>query len=158
MKLYGEELRKSIEASKARYLEAIEDRARRIANWETDEDDCFMSQRVEENAICECNMQLEILKGDGCMDWEAWFDGDKEVNCRWVKTRYGSALVYNGVFASSPKAMEKKTGLTRKTIRVPAWTKFCSAGSGLYGVYAGSYQLVCWHTNMVTGEYVGYPD
>lgn len=158
MKLYGEELRKSIEASKAHYLELMEDRARRIANWETDEDDCFLSQRCEENAISECNMQLEILKGDGCMDYEAWFDGDKEVSVRWVKTRYGYALVYNGIFASSEKAIEKKTGLTRKTIRVPAWTKFWSNGSGMLGVYSGSYEVVRWHTNMVTGEYVGYPD
>ena len=158
MAQYGESLRKIIEARKARNIEAIENRSRRIANWETDEEDCFISQRVEENAIRECDMQLEILKGDGCMDFEAWFDGDKEVRVRWVRTRYGGAYVWNGIFASSAKALMKKTGLTRKTIRVPAWTHYETPYSGMMGAYCGSYEVTRWHTNMVTGEYVGYPE
>ena len=158
-KLFGEELRKSILETKQRMIDAIENRAERIRNWETDEDDCFMSQRVEENAIRECDLQLEILKGDGCMDFEGWFDPDgNEVYVRWVNTRYGGAYVWNGIFASSEKALAKKTGLTRKTIRVPVWTKFSTPYSGMMGVYCGSYEITRWHTNMVTGEYVGYPN
>lgn len=158
-KIYGEELRKLVLATKQRMQEGIYDRARRIANGETDIDDCFMSQRVEERAIAECNMQLHILDGDGMMDFDAWFDADgKEQRVRWVHTRYGGAYVWNGIFASSEKALMKKTGLTCKTIRVPVWTKFVASGSGMMGVYSGSYQRVRWHTNMVTGEYVGYPD
>ena len=158
-KLYGEELRKTIEAQKANLQAAIERRAQRIANWETDEEDCFVSQRVEEQGITECNMQLEILNGDGMMDFEGWFDENgKEVRVRWVNTRYGGAFVWNGIFGSSEKALMKKTGLTRKWIRVPVWTKFSAGGSGMMGVYCGSYEQVRWHTNMKTGEYVGYPD
>ena len=158
-KVYGEELRKVIEKQKATLQAAIDNRARRIANWETDEDDCFMSQRAEEQGISECNMQLEILNGDGCMDYEGWFDADgNEVRVRWVDTKYGCRCVWNGIFASSEKALMKKTGLTRKTIRVPVWTKFSTPYSGMLGAYCGSYERVRWHTNMVTGEYVGYPD
>lgn len=158
-KVYGDELKRAIINQKQRLSDAIDRRAERIANWETDEEDCFVSQRVEENGIRECEMQLAILDGDGCMDFNAWFDADgKEVYVRWVNTRYGGAYVWNGIFASSEKALAKKTGLTRKVIRVPAWTKFSTPYNGLYGAYCGSYEIVRWHTNMKTGEYVGYPD
>lgn len=158
-KVYGEELRKLILKQRETLQNAIDRRAERIANWETDEDDCFMSQRVEESAIRECNMQLRILDGDGLMDYEAYFDKDgNEVRVRYVNTRYGGAYVWNGIFASSIRALLKKTGLTKKMIRVPVWTKFCTPYSGMLGAYCGSYEEVRWHTNMVTGEYVGYPD
>ena len=159
-KVYGEELRESILATKARMQAAIDRRAERIARWETDEDDCFISQHIEEDAIRECNMQLEILDGDGMRDWDVFVDeNDKEVRIHCFTNKWGGdSYVANGIFASSMKALLKKTGLTRKTIRVPVWTKFVPAGSGMYGVYAGSTEVVRWHTNMKTGEYVGYPD
>ena len=158
--LYGEELRQAILARKARLQEAIRERQERINNWETDEDDCFLSQRVETNGISECNMQLRILDGDGTMEIEAVFDNEgKEVRLHWFTNKWGrETVVGNGVFASSEEALLKKTGWTKKTIKVPVWTKFCTSGSGLFGVYSGSYQEVRWHKNMVTGEYVGYPD
>ena len=155
---YGEELKQAIIREKETLQAAIDRRAERIARWETDEEDCFLSQRVEEQGIRNCDKRLAIISGDGLMDFEGWFDGDREVYVRWVHTRYGGAYVYNGVFASSQKALQKKTGLTRKTIRVPAWTKFSTPYSGLYGAYCGDYEVVRWHTNMVTGEYVGYPE
>ena len=158
-KVYGEELKKLILKQRETLQKAIDRRAERIANWETDEDDCFMSQRVEASAISECNMQLRILDGDGLMDYEAYFDKDgNEVRVRYVNTRYGGAYVWNGIFASSIRALLKKTGLTKKMIRVPVWTKYCTPYSGMLGAYCGSYETVRWHTNMVTGEYVGYPD
>ncbi len=166
-KLYGEELRKSILATRQRMVDSIESRAERIANWETDEDDCFLSQRVEERAILECDMQLRILDTDGCEDYEAVFDEQgRECRVRYVSTKYGGAYVTDilvdgkvkPIFASSMKALLKKTGYHKKIIRVPVWTKFCTPYKGLYGAYCGSYEVVRWHTNMVTGEYVGYPD
>jgi hypothetical protein len=160
MKLYGEELKKSIEREIERIREIQADREKRIADGWTDYDDCFMSIRVEEQSIDRCRMELKILSGDGCMDYEAVFDKNgKEVHTHWFRNRWGGdTIVGNGVFASSEKALLKKTGWTKKTIRVPAWTKFSSSGSGLCGVYSGSYTMVRWHTNMVTGEYVGYPE
>lgn len=159
-KLYGEELARSIEAEKQRYIAAIEDRQRRINNWETDEDDCFLSQRMEERGIHECNERLKILQGDGTMPYDAVFDQEgNEVSVRWVNTRFGGAYVGRGIFASSIKALCKKTGWTVKEIRVPVWTKLSSGGAkGLYGAYIASIERVRWHTNMVTGEYVGYPE
>lgn len=159
MKLYGEELYKAILETKKRLQDAIDRRQERIANWETDEDDCFMSQRCEEQGIAECNMQLRILEGDGMMDFEGIFDSDgNEIYVKYINTRFGGAYVGRGIFASSKKALLKKTGWHTEVIRVPVWTKFMANGSGMYGVYTGSYEEVRWHTNMKTGEYVGYPD
>ena len=162
--VYGEELRKIVLATKQRAIDAIDRRSERIANWETDEEDCFVSQRVEENAIRECDLQLNILDGDGCMDFDAVMDENgNERRVRQVHTRYGWKYVAdvskdNTVWASSMNALLKKTGWHTETIRVPCWTKFSTPYGGMMGVYCGSYEVVRWHTNMVTGEYVGYPN
>lgn len=158
--LYGEELREYVIKRKQNYIDAIDRRWERINRCETDMDDCFLSQHVEEDGIHECNLQLAILDGDGCMSINAIFDGDgKEVRVHWFRNKWGGyTCVGNGVFASSITALLKKTGWSQREIRVPAWTKFCANGTGMAGVYNGSTEMVRWHTNMKTGEYVGYPD
>lgn len=159
-KLYGEALKESILARKARIQRSIDDRANRIAEGWTDEEDCFISSRTDRQSLAECDMQLEILAGDGLMDFDAIFDEDgKEVNVKWVHTKYGGAYVGRGIFASSKKALCKKTGWHVEEIRVPVWTSFhAGSGGGFLGAYTGSYQYVRWHTNMVTGEPVGFPE
>lgn len=160
MKLYGEDLVKSIKDERKRIIKNMEERNERIANWETDEDDCFVSSRSDQQSLHNCEMRLEILNTDGLMDFEGVFDENgEEIWVKWVHTRYGGAFVGRGVFASSIKALLKKTGWHTEMIKVPVWTKFVSGpGGGLCGTYTGSYELVRWHTNMVTGEYVGYPN
>lgn len=158
---YGEELRKSIEAEIERIHKSQMEREKRIADGWTDYDDCFMTIRTESQSLDKCHKQLHILDGDGMMDYEAIFDENgKEVHTHWFQNKWGGdTIVGNGIFASSEKALLKKTGWTKKTIRVPCWTKFSGGcGCGMMGVYTGSYHIVRWHTNMVTGEYVGYPD
>ena len=125
-RLFGEELRKSIEAEKQRLIETMNRRDERIANGETDEDDCFMSIRVESQAIDRCNMELEILKGDGLMDYDAIIDENgEEVSVYWFENKWRrTTYVGRGVFASSIRALLKKTGWTQRTIRVPVWVKF----------------------------------
>lgn len=157
---YGKELAEQVKADRQRYIDNMDNRAERIRNWQTDDEDCFLSQRVEEQGISECNMKLEILKGDGLMDFEGLFDQDgKEIRYKWIGTRFGTRIVANGIFANSMEALLKKTGWTTRTIQVPAWVTFSSgSGGGMCAVYTGSYVITRWHTNMVTGEYVGYPD
>lgn len=161
MKLYGAELAESIKES-IRHTEEIQKRRdERIANWETDEDDCFMSIRVEDQALANYRTQLEILATDGLMDYTAVVDENgKEVSVHCFRNKWGGwSYVGNGIFASTKQALLKKTGWTEKTIRVPVWTKFVGGcGGGLCSVYTGRYEKVRWHTNMVTGEYVGYPE
>lgn len=159
LKLYGEALAESIKKKMQRTQEAIDERQRHIDDCRYDLDDCFLSHHIDCDTISECKKQLKILEGDGTMEIEAVFDENgKEVNVRWVHTRYGGAYVGRGIFASSKEALLKKTGWTTKTIKVPCWTKFCTNGTGMAGVCSGSTQIVRWHTNMKTGEYVGYPD
>jgi len=157
--MYGEELKQKVLKDKERLINSITERRERINAGLVDEDDCFLSSKVEQEGIHECNMKLRILESDGLMDFDAIFDEEgNEVNVRWVSTKYGLRVVGRGIFANSRKALCKKTGWHEETIRVPVWVKFCSYGKGLVGVYCGGYQEVRWHTNMVTGEYVGYPE
>lgn len=158
-KVFGKELAERIEKRLEYTYELIDERQRHIDECQYDWDDCFVSDHIDCDKIHECKMQLEILKGDGTMEIEAIFDeSGKEVNVRWVRTRYGGAYVGRGIFASNKKALLKKTGWITKKINVPCWTKFCTNGTGLAGICSGSTEIVRWHTNMVTGEYVGYPD
>lgn len=157
---YGEELKQSIIEERNHICELIEERQKHINACDYDYDDCFVSDHIDHDKIRECDLQLNILSGDGCMDYEAIFDENgKEVRTNWFANKWGGfTIVGRGIFASSEKALLKKTGWTKKTIRVPVWTKFCSCGSGMAGVCQGSTEVVRWHTNMVTGKYVGYPE
>ena len=164
-KLYGEELRQNILKKREHTLSVMKERDNRIANWQTDEDDCFVSIRMDEHALSEYSKQLRILDGDGMMDFEAVIDeSGNEVRVRWANTRYGTKCIAwsktdkKDIWAASIKALCKKTGWHVTMIRVPVWTKFVPNGGGLYGAYCGSYEEVRWHTNMVTGEYFGYPE
>ena len=160
MKKYGAELRQEILEEKKRMQESIADRTQRVLNCETDWDDCFVSQHFEERGIYKCDLELKILDGDGTKEWEVILDENgEEVRVNHFRNKWGGrSVVGRGVFASTIDALLKKTGWTREMIRVPVWVKFVSHGNGLAGAYCGDYQVVRWHTNMVTGEYVGFPD
>ena len=155
---YGIELMKKLEAEKELLVEAINNRSERIAAGMTDMDDCFFSQRTNENGISGINMKLNILEGDGMMDFNIYRDEDgKDVDVSYVMTKYGGKYVGRGIFASSIKALLKKTGWKEIAVRVPAWVKFCpGSGGGLCAVYTGGDRIVRWHTNMVTGVEYGF--
>lgn len=158
---YGKELAERIEQEIKDVENLQKDRNGRISSFKTDEEDCFLSARIDEQELAKLKKQLAILNTDGCMDWEAIVDENgNEINVHWFKNKWGSySIVGRGVFASSEQALLKKTGWTKKIIRVPVWVDFvCGNGDGICSAYTGSYKYVRWHTNMVTGEYVGYPD
>ena len=157
MSVYGKELAAVLRADVERIKGILEDRQDRIDKGMTDMDDCFMSQRNNENSLQRLRMQLEILETDGLMEVDVVDLGDGEVEePRWVETRWGSKIVAHGVFAASLKALLKKTGWTLTPRLVPMWVKFYASGTGMAGAFNGSYQVCRWHTNMVTGEYFGF--
>lgn len=134
-------------------------RVERIANWETDEEDCFISERVESRAINVDRDKIALIKDGGC----AWFaeyatlDGVL-VNARWCNTKFGYSLraeMPDGsvVWTSSntAKGLEKR-GLKRVECKRPAWYAFHSNGGGMYGVYTGEYVLFPSDYNYATGE------
>ena len=158
-KLFGAELTESIKKKIEHYEELLRNRAERIALGMTDMDDCFLSDKIERTSIQEAKLQLEILSGDGCEERDVIIDEDgKDVGARWVQTRYGNRITARGIYASSAKALCKKTGWSEDKRRIPVWTKWIPCGSGLAGAYSGYYAKVRWHTNMKTGEYVGFPE
>ena len=160
--IYGKELAEAIRASIKQTQEIMAERASRIASGQTDMDDCFLSQRIEDQSMGEYDMQLRILEGDGFITEEVCVDADDNeyrvgsfIN-QWRRDTYVVTVNGQKFYASSKKALCKKSGLILKRVKVPAWTRFCTNGKGLCGVYSGSYQIVRWHTNMVTGEYFGF--
>lgn len=94
-KLYGAELARIIKEERQRYVAALERRDKRIADGITDEDDCFMSIRVEEQGIRKCDMELSILDTDGTMEIDAIFDTDgNEVFVHTAVARHYPRRVY----------------------------------------------------------------
>ena len=90
---YGAELIATLEREIEAIKEQIRNRNERIANWQTDEDDCFISQRVDERGIRLAQNKIALLKDGGCAWFEeyATLDGTL-VDARWCETRYGLKL------------------------------------------------------------------
>ena len=77
-----------LEAQIARTQAVMDERNERIAKGETDEDDCFISIKVNSDAIKEANMQIAIIKqgGTAWFDWYMDMDGNPCTDARWVET------------------------------------------------------------------------
>ena len=157
--VYGTELIARLEKEIVTLQEAMNRRAERIANWETDEDDCFISERCESRGIQVAKDKIDLIKDGGC----AWFteyatlDGTI-VKARWCNTKYGSSLraeMPDGkvvwTTAITAKGLAKK-GLKKVECKRPAWFTFSSPYSGMLGVYAGGYELFPSDINYATGE------
>ncbi len=104
-KLFGAELAASIEREMQRIREVQQERDERISRGETDYDDCFVSIRSDAQALDRCRMELDILKGDGCVDFDAIIDENgEEVSVHWFENKWRrTTCVARGVFASSIK-------------------------------------------------------
>lgn len=157
--MYGTELINKLEAEITTLQAALDRRAERIANWETDEDDCFISERCESRTIATNRNKISLIKDGGC----AWFteyatlDG-KLVNAHWCDTKFGYSLraeMPDGsvvwTTASTTKGLAKR-GLKMVECKRPAWFKFSSPYSGMMGVYSGDYVLFPSAYNYATGE------
>ena len=157
--VYGNELIKELEGKIALTREAIADRDRRIASGMTDMDDCFISARCDDRAMALYRDKIELIRRGGT----AWFneyatlDGTL-VEARWCDTRYGTSLrvvMPDGSVVWTTSCTKK--GLARRGLKMvkclrPAWYAFHSSGSGMLGVYTGSYVLFPSDVNYATGE------
>ena len=156
---YGVELIKSLENEISILRAAMDRRIERINNWQTDEDDCFISERVESRGIQLNRDKISLIQDGGC----SWFpeyatlDG-KLVKAHWCNTRYGYKLraeMPDGsviwTTADTTKGLAKK-GLKKVLCKRPAWYCFKSPYGGMLGVYSGSYELFPSAVNYATGE------
>lgn len=156
---YGQELIEMLEKEIANYAEVMTDRQRRIDAWQTDEDDCFISQRCDERGIQLAKDKIALIKDGGCM----WFpeyatlDGAL-IKARWCNTKYGYSLraeMPDGsvvwTTADTKKGLAKK-GIKKVMCKRPAWFAFHSSQGGMMGVYTGSYVPFPSDFNYATGE------
>lgn len=146
------ELISQIESQIEFLQKAQDERQARIDSWQTDIDDCFVSIRMNNISQNLAETQLFIAKHNGLATFDAWFDQEgKEVDVKWVKTKYNKyALVGRGIFASSERALTKKTGWVMKKIQAPAWAKIVAGGSGMYGAFNSSVSTYRISENKIT--------
>lgn len=157
--VYGQELIDRLERDIATTKQNIADRQQRINNWETDIDDCCVSQRVDERGIGLAHDKIELIKRGGC----AWFpeyatlDGEI-VDAKWCNTRYGyklrAAMPDGSVVwtAADTKKGLAKVGLKRVLCKRPAWFALQSSGTGMWGAYTAEYRKFPSDVNYATGE------
>lgn len=162
---YGVELVQMLKNDIQRYKEQQENRQKRIDSWETDIDDCFISDRVETRGISNAKEKIDLIENGGCM----WFteyatlDGIL-VDARWCNCNnpHGFGTVSklrvempDGTViwtAADTAAGLKKRGLKKVLCKRPAWFRFSSSERGMMGVYSGSYIPFPSDVNYATGE------
>lgn len=157
--VYGAELISKLESEIELMKGAISRRAERINNWETDEDDCFISERVELRTISVNQNKINLIKNGGCAWFEEYATLDGQVvNAHWCNTRYGyklrvvmpdKSVVWTT--ADTVKGLAK-IGLKKVSCKRPAWYTFKSSFGGMMGVYCGDYVLFPSDYNYATGE------
>ena len=156
---YGQELIEMLEKEIANYAEVMADRQRRINSWQTDEDDCFISQRCDERGINLAKDKIALIKDGGCM----WFpeyatlDGTL-IKARWCNTKYGYSLraeMPDGsvvwTTADTKKGLAKK-GIKKVMCKRPAWFAFHSSQGAMWVFYTGGYVRFPCDFNYATGE------
>lgn len=154
--LFGKELIADLEKSIAGSNETIADRARRIANWETDMDDCFVSEHFNHFNIRQCKMKIEIIKNGGFSEFDVLLDlNGNDTGARQIQTKYGYPyLLPNGGFVNpyvKPKTLLKKGYLLGRAKKA-AWVKVRANGNGMAGAMNAA--NVCFESdvNYATGK------
>lgn len=156
--VYGQELIERLENEIERMKAAMDRRDERINRWETDEDDCFISERVESRTVSVNRRKIDLIKNGGT----AWFqeyattDG-RIVNAHWCNTKYGDQLRVvmpdkSVVWTTGGERSLKNKGLKKVLCLRPAWFAYKTPYSGMMGVYAGDYELFPSDWNYATGE------
>ena len=157
--LYGQELIESLEKKIETTQGCIDRRWERINNWETDEEDCFISIRVDDRALQLYKDKIALIK-EGGTSWfteYATLDGEL-VDAHRCNTRYGSQLrvrMPDGSIIWTSAGTKKglaKLGLKLVRCKRPAWYCFKTPYSGMYGAYMGTYELFPSDYNYATGE------
>ena len=157
--VYGAELIKNLEREIETMRGALDRRQERINRWETDEDDCFISERVETRTISVNQSKIKLIKDGGCAWFEEYATLDGQiVKAHWCNTRYGYKLRVvmpdkSVVWTTADTAKGlAKIGLKKVSCKRPAWYAFKSAYGGMMGVYCGDYVLFPSDWNYATGE------
>ena len=156
--VYGEELIKRLEKEIADTQDTMKRRDERIARWETDEDDCFLSIRVEERSVDLAQRKIALIKKGGCEWFSEYATKDGVlVKANWCNTSWGSKLrieMPDGsvVWSTGGNKSLAKKGLKRVLCLRPAWFAYKTPFKGLYGAYCGGYETFPSERNYATGE------
>ena len=159
---YGQELIRQLEEEIQTTERAQANRAQRIANWETDEEDCFLSSRVDDMCQMARRNKIRLIQSGGTAFFPEYATLDGQlVKAKWCQTKYGRALraeMPSGEVVwttSTTKRGLAKKGLKAVECKRPAWYYYRTPYSGMMGAYCGSYELCPSKVNYATGEDAG---
>lgn len=160
---YGEELIRELEAEIERYENQMSRRWDRINNGETDQEDCFVSMRVEERGRDLARDKIKLIQNGG-FDWfveYATLDGVL-VNAKWCQCRsftgYGKTSklrveMPDGTVKWTQAATEKglaRIGIKRVLCKRPARNREtqkthanCGSGSKSWSSKTETLQKIC---------------
>lgn len=138
-----ESLRKEIEDKRA----LMADRQQRIAAGQTDMEDCFVSERSNQQAIDLANTKIEILENGGLAEFDCLRDLEtgEVVSTKRLKGQWGwcwriddAHVAKFGKFVgdASRESTYTRKGLKSGTCMLPAWACFDTYGTGMAGAYS----------------------
>jgi len=136
----------------------MDNRAQRINEGSTDMDDCFVSQRSNEQAISLAKAKIEILENGGLAPFQCLRDLEtgEVVTTTIFNGKYGlcwriddahQAKFGKYVGAASRESTYTRKGLKLDEVELPAWACFETNGTGMAGAYSAYVKIFPSRTN-----------
>lgn len=154
-----EQLRKEIASKRA----LMADRQERIQEGLTDMDDCFVSERSNQQAIDLAEAKIRILEDGGLAPFQCLRDMEtgQVVTITMFNGQYGLCWRiddehvakfgrYVGVAARESTYTRK--GLKLDEVQLPAWACFATNGKGMAGAYSAFVKVFPSNKNWATEE------
>ena len=137
-----------LEVKIQRQREMLNERSERIGRGETDIDDCFVSDRMNQLSISVALRKIEIVKNGGLSEFDVLRDMEtgeivskKVVNGKYgpcwltveepqIREKYGTFIGY-----ARRESTYNRKGLETDTVLLPAWVKTKASGAGMVGAF-----------------------
>ena len=141
----------------------MDNRAQRINEGSTDMDDCFVSQRSNEQAISLAKAKIEILENGGLAPFQCLRDLEtgEVVTTTIFNGKYGLcwriddehvAKFGRYVGAAARESTYTRKGLKLDEVQLPAWACFATNGKGMAGAYSAFVKVFPSNKNWATEE------
>ncbi|MCA9366764.1 hypothetical protein KC887_00665 [Candidatus Kaiserbacteria bacterium] len=139
------------------------DRQQRIAAGQTDMDDCFVSERSNQQAIDLATAKIEILENGGLAEFDCLCDlqTGEVVSTNCFNGQYGYCWKIDEAHVpkfgkyvgdASRESTYARKGLKSSTCMLPAWACFETHGTGMAGAYSAFVKVFPSNKNYATEQ------
>lgn len=105
--LYGQSLIAKLQAEIEHTRQIMSERQDRIANHETDYDDCFLSINSNQSHINLNQLKIRIIQDGGTMPFEVLYKDGVKTNARIISGKYGDVWLVDGQFVTEYSATSR---------------------------------------------------